>query len=287
MDMKVQTNRAGTATAPRASGRVLSRNASRLLATVALASVALTLVMGLFVAPSDSAGDPPQGQVYRLLFLHVPAAWVAYLAFGVTAVASLLYLLPRTRALAWDHLAGASAELGVLFTALVLAEGSLWGKPVWGAWWAWDARLTTTAVLLFLYLGYLALRRIGGSPHQRAMRSAIAALIAFVDVPIVHFSVTWWTTLHQQGSVFNQKMQVHIHDGRMDAALIIGVIAATLVFAALCIARMRLLALEEGMEERELERAIEERLAARRGQEAHGQEANSTAAQPAVTGSTA
>ena len=82
-----------------------------------------------------------------------------------------------------------------------------------------DARLTTTAMLFFLYLGYLALRRIGGSPHQRSMRSAIAALIAFIDVPIVHFSVTWWTTLHQDGSIFNQKMQVHIQDARMNAAL--------------------------------------------------------------------
>ena len=261
---------------------VLSRTASRVLAGVTIAAVALTLVMGLFVAPSDSAGDPPQGQVYRLLFLHVPSAWVAYLAFGVTAIASILYLIPRTRGLHWDHLAGASAELGVIFTALVLVEGSLWGKPVWGAWWAWDARLTTTAMLFFLYLGYLALRRIGGSPHQRSMRSAIAALIAFIDVPIVHFSVTWWTTLHQDGSIFNQKMQVHIQDARMNAALLIGVVAATLVYASLCIARMRLLALEEGMEERELQRAIEERLAARRDPTASAPEP-----QPVATGSTA
>ncbi len=265
----------GTGMTPAAPRRLVSRNGSRVLAAVTLVSVAVALVMGLFVAPSDSAGDPPQGQVYRLLFLHVPAAWVAYLAFGITAIASLLYLFPRTRALQWDYLAGASAELGVIFTALVLVEGSLWGKPVWGAWWAWDARLTTTAVLFFLYLGYLALRRIGGSPHQRSMRSAIAALIAFVDVPIVHFSVSWWTTLHQDGSVFNQKMQVHIHDGRMDAALLIGVVAATLVYASLCLARMRLLALEEGIEERELERAIEERLAR-----------PSAAARPVMTGST-
>ncbi|HEY3833064.1 MAG TPA: cytochrome c biogenesis protein CcsA [Acidimicrobiia bacterium] len=272
----------GTGTAPAGARRVLSRTASRVLAAVTLAAVALRLVMGLFVAPSDSAGDPPQGQVYRLLFLHVPSAWVAYLAFGVTAMASILYLIPRTRGLQWDHLAGASAELGVIFTALVLVEGSLWGKPVWGAWWAWDARLTTTAVLFFLYLGYLALRRIGGSPHQRSMRSAIAALIAFIDVPIVHFSVTWWTTLHQDGSIFNQKMQVHIQDARMNAALIVGVVASTLVYASLCIARMRLLALEEGMEERELQAAIEERLAARRDPSA-----SSPAPQPVVTGSTA
>ena len=92
----------------------------------------------------------------------------------------------------------------MIFTALTLVLGSLWGRPVWGIWWAWDARLVTTAVLFFLYLGYLALRRIPATPEARAKRCAIAALIAFVDVPIVHFSVNWWRTLHQQGTVFNE-----------------------------------------------------------------------------------
>ena len=107
-----------------------------------------------------------QGDAQRLMYLHVPAAWIAYLAFGVTALASVLWLWPRTRATVWDRLAGASAEVGVIFTGLTLVLGSLWGRPVWGIWWAWDARLVTTAVLFFLYLGYLALRRIPATPRS-------------------------------------------------------------------------------------------------------------------------
>ena len=233
-------------------------------AIVVAAGVVATMVMGLFVAPTDGganaiANGTGQGDAYRLLFMHVPAAWLAYLAFGVTAVASALYVVPRTRDIRWDYLAGASGEIGVMFTALMLAMGSLWGRPIWGSWWEWEARLTTTMILLFLYLGYLALRRMGGSPHQRAMRSAIAGLTAFIDVPIVHFSVSWWATLHQDGSVFNSKMKVQIHNATMTATLLVGVASYTLLYVFFCLRRMRVLALEEGRAERELQRAIAER----------------------------
>ena len=160
---------------------------------------------------------------------------------------------------------GASAEVGVILTGLMLAVGSLWGRPIWGTFWEWDARLTTTAVLFFLYLGYLALRRVGGGPEQRATRSAIAALIAFVDVPIVHFSVSWWTTLHQDGSVFNQKMQIHIHDTSMQVTLLLGVVAFTLLYAYLVLRRVELLAVEEDLAERELQHAIAQRVGASTG----------------------
>jgi heme exporter protein C len=201
-----------------------------------------------------------QGDAQRLMYVHVPAAWIAYLAFGVTAICSALWLWKRTRSPVWDRIAGASAELGVVFTALTLVLGSLWGRPVWGVWWAWDARLVTTAVLLFLYLGYLALRRVPAAPDTRAKRCAIAALIAFVDVPIVHFSVTWWRTLHQQATVFDPELKAHIH-GVMAFTLWWGVLAFTLVYVALLDRRYRLAALEEDLEERELEAAIAERLA--------------------------
>ena len=225
------------------------------LGVAAFAGVTATFVMGLVVAPKDEQ----QRDAYRLLYMHVPAAWLAYLAFTVCAIGSAFYLIPRTRHLRWDYLAGASGELGVMFTALMLVGGSLWGKPVWGQWWAWEARLTTTAILLFLYLGYLALRRMGGSPEQRAMRSSIAGLIAFIDVPIVHFSVTWWATLHQDGSVFNERMQVHIRDGVMQFTLLLAVASFTLLYVWMCLRRMELLALEEGLVERELQAAIDER----------------------------
>ena len=111
-------------------------------------------------------------------------AWVAlYLAFGLAAVSSLLYLWPRTRSLFWDRLAAAAVEVGVVFNVCTLVSGSIWGKPTWGVWWAWDARLTSTAVLLVLFLGYLALRRVPAEPEVRARRSAFVALFAAVDVP--------------------------------------------------------------------------------------------------------
>jgi heme exporter protein C len=226
------------------------------LGAAVVLTLAATALMALVIAPPDAS----QGDAQRLMYLHVPAAWLAYLAFTVTAIASVLWLLPRTRSIAWDLLAGASAEVGVLFTGLTLAMGSIWGRPIWGSWWEWDARLTTTAVLFFLYLGYLALRRAGGSPDARAKRSAVAALVAFVDVPIVHFSVNWFATLHQQGTVFNAKMSVEI-SGTMAATLVLAVVAFTLLYGYLVVRRMELLRLEEGFEERELARAIEERVA--------------------------
>jgi len=170
-------------------------------------------------------------------------------------------LLPRTRSTTWDLLAGASAEVGVVFTALTLVLGSLWGRPTWGTWWEWDARLTTTAILFFLYLGYLALRRTGATADERGKRSAIAALIAFADVPVSYLSVTWWQTLHQQGTVFNERLSVQI-DGSMAFTLVAAVLSFTLLYGYLVLERFELARLEEGREARELERAIAERVRA-------------------------
>jgi heme exporter protein C len=234
-------------------------NSRRVLGAAALVTLAATAVMALWVSPADAE----QGDAMRLLYLHVPTAWLAYLAFFVTAAASALWLWPRTRAPVWDLLAGASAEVGVLFTALMLAVGSLWGRPIWGTWWEWDARLTTTAVLFFLYLGYLALRRTGDTVDARGKRCAIAALIAFADVPIVHFSVTWWQTLHQDATVFNPDLDVNI-TGTMAWTLVLSVLSFTLLYAYLTLLRLRLAELEEGREQRDLERAIAERVAADR-----------------------
>jgi heme exporter protein C len=222
-------------------------------ATVVVA-LAIAAAFSLWISPPDAQ----QGDVVRLLYLHVPTIWVAYLAFFVTAVASVLWLVPRTRRTEWDLLAGASAEVGVVFTGLTLIIGSIWGRPTWGTYWVWDARLTTTAILFFLYLGYLALRRTGATADERGKRCAIAALIAFADVPIVHFSVTWWQTLHQQGTVFNPKLDVQIH-GSMAFTLVWGVFAFTLFYIYLVLRRLQLAELEEGLEERELELAIAER----------------------------
>ena len=235
--------------------RLMSPLAGRVFGVLALLALAALVVVGLFVAPPDEV----QGDAQRLMYLHVPAAWLAYLAFGVTAVSSALYLWPGTRSFVWDRVAGASAELGVIFTGLTLLLGSMWGRPVWGVWWAWDARLVTTAVLFFLYLGYLALRRVPAALDVRAKRCAILALIAFVDVPIVHFSVTWWRTLHQEATVFNAELDAEIH-GTMALALWIGVLAFTLLYVYLLDLRYRLEVIEEDREERELEAAIADRV---------------------------
>jgi heme exporter protein C len=169
-----------------------------------------------------------QGDVQRLMYIHVPAAWLAYLAFLVVFVASIAYL--RTGRIRWDRIAAASAEIGVLFTALAIALGALWGKPVWGTWWTWDPRLTTTAVLLLIYLVYLSVRGLTESPARRA-RS------------IVHLSVVWWRSLHQ-GPTLLRLGGPEIH-GTMLLALLVGVAAFTLVYAYLMTLRLRVGRLEE------------------------------------------
>jgi heme exporter protein C len=240
----------------RTRDRLLDPRVSRVLGWGALVSLAVLALFGLWGAPEDAV----QREAQRLMYLHVPTAWLAYLAFGVTALASGLFLWPRTRSMVWDRMAGASAELGVLFTALTLVLGALWGRPVWGIWWTWDARLVTTAVLLFLYLGYLALRRIpSGDPIGAGKRNAIAALIAFVDVPIVHFSVEWWRTLHQEATVFNPELSANI-DGVMALTLWISVIAFTILYVYLLDRRYRLASLEDELEQREVATAIAERI---------------------------
>ena len=244
----------GETTTSGARDQLLLPVVRRVIGVCALVALGFLTVFGLWGAPTDAV----QGDAQRIMYLHVPSAWLAYLAFFITASASALFLWPRTRSTAWDRIAGASAELGVLFTGFALVLGSLWGRPVWGFWWAWDARLVSTALLFFLFLGYLALRRIPGDPVGAAKRNAIAALIAFVDVPIVHFSVEWWRTLHQKATVFNPELNPKIH-GVMGLTLWIGTIAFTLVYVYLLDRRYRLAVLEEGAADVELERAIAER----------------------------
>lgn len=220
-----------------------------------LASVALTFYLGLLVTPPDIF----QGQLVRLVYVHPPVAWVAYLAYGVTSLASVLYLWRRTRHPNWDLLAASSAEVGVVFTGLTLVTGSIWGRPTWGVWWTWDARLTTTALLFILYVGYLALRRAIVDVNKRASRSAIAALIAFIDVPIVHQSVVWWKTLHQSATVLNASLSPKIH-GEMAWTLLLGFLSFTVVYLWMTMHRYEMAKEEEKAEVVELENAIAERI---------------------------
>jgi heme exporter protein C len=159
----------------------------------------LGLVGGLGLAFLVAPREEIQGNVQRIMYLHVPSVLVAYLAFAVVLVASIVYLARRLEAA--DRLAQASAEVGVLFTGITIASGAIWGKPTWGAWWTWDARLTSVTILFVMYLGYLLLRAMIDDRERAARYSAVLGIVAALDIPLVHFSVYWWRTLHQPPSI--------------------------------------------------------------------------------------
>ncbi len=229
---------------------------TRLLGALALVGVAWLVAFGLGFSPADR----DQRESVRILYVHVPSAWLAYLAFVVTAVASGLYLFRRSHSLAWDRLAGASAEVGVLFMGITLVTGMLWGRLTWGVFWEWDARLTTTAFLFVTYVGYLAVRRLGGSHEQRARRSAVLALLAVLEIPLVHWSVELWRSLHQEASVLRPDGDVKM-DGLMLFTLFVGIVAFTLMYAWLVIHRQRTLTVEDALDDAGLDRAIAARRA--------------------------
>jgi heme exporter protein C len=229
---------------------------TRLLGALALVGVAWLVAFGLGFSPADR----DQRESVRILYVHVPSAWLAYLAFVVTAVASGLYLFRSRHSLAWDRLAGASAEVGVLFMGITLVTGMLWGRLTWGVFWEWDARLTTTAFLFVTYVGYLAVRRLGGSHEQRARRSAVLALLAVLEIPLVHWSVELWRSLHQEASVLRPDGDVQM-DGLMLFTLFVGIVAFTLMYAWLVIHRQRTLTVEDALDDAGLDRAIAARRA--------------------------
>ncbi|GAA1439344.1 hypothetical protein GCM10009602_09770 [Nocardiopsis tropica] len=187
------------------------------------------------MAPTDAV----QGQPQRLMYVHVPAALTAYLGFAAVLVASVAYLVRRD--LRWDRCARAGAEIGVGMTALTLALGSLWGRPVWGVWWAWDPRLVSTLVLLLIYIGYLGVRGLADDPHVNARRAAVVGILGFVDVPVVHFSVLWWRTLHQPPTVLRPPTEEPPIQAEMLAALIAGWVAFTLLAVWVYLRRLRAL----------------------------------------------
>jgi len=192
------------------------------------------------------------------MYIHVPTAWVAYLAFIVTAITSAMYMWGKQHSLTFDRIAGASAEVGVIFMGLCLVTGSLWGRITWGTYWQWDPRLTTTAFLFVTYVGYLAVRDLGGSHQQRAKRSAVVALLAVLEIPLVHFSVVLWRSLHQEASVLQPNGDVTM-DGLMLFSLLFGVAVFTSLFAWMVLHRQRVLALADAIDDGGLEAALQER----------------------------
>jgi heme exporter protein C len=216
------------------------RTRIELVSWIVGASAVVLLGVTLFLGFVVTGPDEVQDEYVRLIYVHPATAWVAYLAFGVTSLMGLLWLWPRTRRPDFDHLAGASAEIGVMFTGLTLVLGSIWGRPTWGGWWVWDARVTSTLVLFLLYLGVAAIRRVPSDPDTRARRTAIASLIAFVQVPVTHLSVQWWDTLHQDPSVLKADITNPEITGVQLVALLISFVAFSLVYSWLLIRRSRL-----------------------------------------------
>jgi heme exporter protein C len=162
---------------------------------ITVVAILVGLYWGLIKAPPDAF----QGDSQRIMYLHIPSILTAYLSFFLVFVGSCLYLWKREHR--DDNLAHAAAEIGVLFTALTIIEGSIWGRPTWGVWWTWDARLTLTAILLLIFIGYLMLRALIEDESRAASAAAILGIIGFLDIPLIHMSVYWWRTLHQPPSI--------------------------------------------------------------------------------------
>jgi heme exporter protein C len=175
------------------------------------------------------------------MYLHVPSILTAYVAFALVLGASLAYL--TTGRSQWDRLARASVELGVIFTGITLVSGSIWGKPTWGTWWTWDARLTSTAILFLTYVGYLLLRAMVEEPERGAKYAAVVGILGAVNIPIVHFSVVWWRTLHQPPTILSPE-PVSL-PGSMRVTLAVNLAAFTLLFFYLLAKRVALARLEE------------------------------------------
>jgi heme exporter protein C len=209
----------------------------RILGWVAMLGLIAGLVAGFGYAPREAI----QGNVQRIMYLHVPSVLTAYLAFALVLLGSAGYLL--TRRGGWDRLAASAAEIGVLFTAVTIVSGSIWGRPTWGVWWTWDARLTSTAVLLLVYVGYLLLRAMVDEPEARARYAAVVGIMGAVNIPIVHFSVKWWRALHQPATILGPEPSPIA--APIALALLVNWVAFTLLFVYFLSRRLEIARLEE------------------------------------------
>ncbi len=189
------------------------------------------LVGGLVLAPADYQ----QGESFRIIYVHVPSAWLSMFAYLVMAGAGATSLIWRVKLM--DAIARAAAPLGASFTALALATGSLWGKPMWGTWWVWDARLTSELLLLLLYLGYMALQSAIDDRRAAARAGAVLAVVGVVNIPIIHYSVEWWSTLHQPATI--TRLGAPAMATSMLIPLLLMALAFQLLFFALLFIRVR------------------------------------------------
>jgi len=217
---------------------------------LAIATFVPLVFFGLLVAEPHSE----QQESVKLMFIHLPSVLVTYVSFFCTLVCSILYLTKKSKF--WDLLAGASAEIGVLFCGILLLSGSLWGKPTWGVYWQWDPRLTSTAVMFVMYLGYLAVRRMDIAAEAKSRRAAVLGIVSFLNVLIVHYSIDWWRGLHQGRTFESSEIKI---EGWYLFSLMFGMLFFSFVAIWMVIHKFRILWLEYQLERMDLELAINER----------------------------
>jgi heme exporter protein C len=218
-----------------------------LLGWLSLAGLAGLGVLVFAFTPQDRY----MGFSQKIMYIHVPSMWVAYLAFFIVFFCSIGYLWKRSAA--FDRVAKCSAEVGVLFCGLGLLTGAIWGRPTWGTYWVWDARLTTTLILLLIYAGYVLLRAFAGVGEQQARLAAVLGIVGFLDIPLVHVSVQWWRTLHQTSTLFKVDtagVPKPAMPMELLAPLLAGLGVITIFFAFLLLYRLRVEARVEALERR-------------------------------------
>ena len=208
------------------NGREAGNESFFLIWLTAAALLAAMVAIFLYV-PTEKT----EGPVQRIMYFHVPSAWLAFFAFFVVFLCSVLFLWKKERE--WDIYAQSSAEIGVVFCSLVLITGPIWAKPIWGTWWVWDARLTSTLILWLIYVAYLMLRGQTESGSMRARYAAVLGIVGFLDIPLIHFSVLWWRTFHPQPKVITTEGLGTGMDPVMMATLLISLAAFTLLYFVL------------------------------------------------------
>ena len=241
-----------TTPAPTAAAPSTSSPLTRTLGVAAAVGVVALGVMGLVVSPADAL----QKDSVRIMYVHVPVSTWMYAGVVLCALGSFMWLRKRTDG--WDALAAASAEVAAVLVALSLATGMVWGRPTWGVYWVWDARLTSTAVLFVLLLGYLAVRRYPTDPSSRSRMSAVLGLLLLPNAAVIHYSVDWWRSLHQGPTI--KRLDATI-EGSMLFTLFLGFVVIGTVAAWLLVHRFRLAWLERRAEQYQVDAAVAERVA--------------------------
>jgi heme exporter protein C len=215
------------------------------LGTVLTVATLVAMMASIYLVFMYVPTERTMGEVQKIFYFHVPSAWLAFFAFFLVFVFSLIYLVRSHKR--WDTLAASSAEIGVLFCTLVLITGPIWAKPVWGVWWTWDARLTLTLVLWLIYVAYIMLRHYMSDPERRATFSAVLGVVGFIDVPLVYFSIRWWRTQHPQPVMAGGEDSGI--EGPMLMTLLFCIGTFTLLYFTLLRYRLRLQALRDEVDE--------------------------------------